>query len=197
MFLLMTVNISIEMQAVCYDLSYSSTLQEMSRRKVIRCFREIKMGAVRSFNILVRNDWFFFLLFLFNIPLLCGVKSQMMFCSETGMDPSPSGVKEVISISDDKDEKGSGNFHKEKVYSAAGKCFQNWLLNAYLSKIIVGNVWILMKTFTIVSFMCEFILWGFFFNCISLMQPSMFLYNTNAWPSWFSMSFFLRGLPCN
>lgn len=48
-----------------------------------------------------------------------------MFCSETGMDPSPSGVKEVISISDDKDEKGSGNFHKEKVYSAAGKCFQN------------------------------------------------------------------------
>lgn len=81
-----------------------------------------------------------------------------MFCSETGMDPSPSGVKEVISISDDKDEKGSGNFHKEKVYSAAGKCFQNCLLNAHFSKIIVGNVRILMKTFTIVSFMCEFIL---------------------------------------
>lgn len=45
------------------------------------------------------------------------------FCSEPGMETSFTGLKEVISISDDKDETGSGNLHREIVYSAAGKHF--------------------------------------------------------------------------
>ncbi|XXG74106.1 hypothetical protein AAC387_Pa07g2909 [Persea americana] len=38
---------------------------------------------------------------------------------DPGMETSFTGLKEVISISDDKDETGSGNLHREIVYSAA------------------------------------------------------------------------------